>query len=267
MNNDKLQKLDNLAKKFLDRMGDNVKKGEFLATIQELVSQLNSVKGKSISFDVTIADLKKLLLKTKEELQEESEEEIDEIKLEFTEQLLQLKRQIAEEVKPRLQEVKVINPTPATIFPDVTKYFDDIKQTIGEWAEWLGGLARNTFKVEVQNPQKEVVIVDEDGKPIDFKKLKGDGNTTVYGPSTAHIATEATLLKVAGEYAIQMDDVTTTSVTYVGKAAIGSSVNSAVWQIKRVDESGTPITTVITWADGNSSYDNVWSNRSSLTYS
>lgn len=67
-------------------------------------------------------------------------------------------------------------------------------------------------------------------------------------------------------YTTQIDDVSTSGVTYLGRATIGSSTSSAIWQIQKIDESGTPITTVITWADGNSNFDNVWSNRTSLTY-
>lgn len=67
--------------------------------------------------------------------------------------------------------------------------------------------------------------------------------------------------------ALQLDDVTTTSVTYIGVAAIGTATSAASWQIKKLDESGTPITLTIKWADGNDSFDNIWDNRSSLTYS
>lgn len=56
-------------------------------------------------------------------------------------------------------------------------------------------------------------------------------------------------------YATRIDDFTTTSVTYVGKAPIGSAVGSAVWQIQKIDETTGM---VITWADGNDSFDNVW---------
>ncbi len=65
-------------------------------------------------------------------------------------------------------------------------------------------------------------------------------------------------------YALRLDDTTTTNVTYVGKAAIGSAVASAVWQVQKIDETSGM---VITWADGNASFDNVWNNRASLTYS
>jgi hypothetical protein len=73
------------------------------------------------------------------------------------------------------------------------------------------------------------------------------------------VATSATPL------ATVVDEASAT-VTYVGKAAIGSSQASAVWQIAKITESGTTVTTV-TWADGNSSFDNVWTARAGLSYS
>jgi len=51
---------------------------------------------------------------------------------------------------------------------------------------------------------------------------------------------------------------------YVGKATIGSSTASAVWQVKKID---TASDVIITWADGNDSFDNLMSNPASLTYS
>ena len=81
------------------------------------------------------------------------------------------------------------------------------------------------------------------------------------------IAKDATVTKLVGEYTLLLDDVTTTNMTYVGKAAIGSATSSSVWQIKRIDESGTPTTLVVKWAGGAAAFDQVWDNRASLTYS
>lgn len=78
-------------------------------------------------------------------------------------------------------------------------------------------------------------------------------------------ATDEGINQIAGNEAMQVDDVSTTSVTYVGVAPIGTSVGSAGWKIKKIDESGSPITTVVTWAGGGS-YSQIWSNRTSLTY-
>jgi hypothetical protein len=62
---------------------------------------------------------------------------------------------------------------------------------------------------------------------------------------------------------IRVDEVSTT-LTYVGDAAIGISESSAAWRIKRLQTTGTVLK--ITWADGNEFYDNVWADRASLTY-
>lgn len=52
-------------------------------------------------------------------------------------------------------------------------------------------------------------------------------------------------------------------VTYVGVAAPGTSEASAVWQCKKIDQSSG---TVVTFADGNSNYDNVATDLTALTY-
>lgn len=73
-------------------------------------------------------------------------------------------------------------------------------------------------------------------------------------------ATEETL---AGTMSIAVDETSTVGVIYVGKADIGSSTASSVWQVKKIYEDSTPSQ----WADANSNFDNIWDNRTSLTYS
>lgn len=69
-----------------------------------------------------------------------------------------------------------------------------------------------------------------------------------------------TLLPVTSSsstYKLLLDDTTTTNVTYVGKAAIGSATSSAVWQIQKIDEtSGMSIT----WG-GTGAFDQEWDER------
>ncbi len=60
------------------------------------------------------------------------------------------------------------------------------------------------------------------------------------------------------------DDSGDSDVTYVGKAEIGTATSADEWQIFKIDESSG---TVITWADGDEKFDNVWDDRESLTYS
>lgn len=62
-------------------------------------------------------------------------------------------------------------------------------------------------------------------------------------------------------FATRLDD-TATPILYIGKAPVGSSESSAVWQIAKLDTSSGLIKT---WA-GNAGFTQVWSDRGSLTY-
>lgn len=52
-------------------------------------------------------------------------------------------------------------------------------------------------------------------------------------------------------------------VTYIGKAAIGSLVTDPVWQIKKLDKSSG---LAITWADGDSNFNNIFDSCTELEY-
>lgn len=64
--------------------------------------------------------------------------------------------------------------------------------------------------------------------------------------------------------ATRLDTVSTT-LFYVGVAAVGQSESAAAWAIRKVTTTGTVLS--VEWADGNDNYDNVWANRASLSYS
>lgn len=68
----------------------------------------------------------------------------------------------------------------------------------------------------------------------------------------------------SSDYVVKIDEVSA-SVTYIGRAAIGSAEAAAVWQIQKLDK----VTTVLTigWADGDTLFNNIWNNRASLSYS
>lgn len=60
-------------------------------------------------------------------------------------------------------------------------------------------------------------------------------------------------------------DEASAAITYVGRAKPGSSTSDKVWQILRVNTSGTITTTA--FAGGSAEYDKAWDNRTSFTYS
>lgn len=64
--------------------------------------------------------------------------------------------------------------------------------------------------------------------------------------------------------ALIVDDTTTADTIYIGKAKTGTSSSDSDWQIKKID---TTSYIVMTWADGDAEFNNVWDNRTSLSYS
>ena len=62
-----------------------------------------------------------------------------------------------------------------------------------------------------------------------------------------------------------MLDNTGSPVMYIGQAVPGTATSASTWRIKKVDLT-TP-NVVITWANGISTFQNVWDNRASYTYS
>lgn len=65
-------------------------------------------------------------------------------------------------------------------------------------------------------------------------------------------------------YALRYDYVDATT-SYLGEAVPGSLSSAAVWRVKLLTFAGDDVT--VTYADGDSDFDNVWDNRASLTYS
>lgn len=65
------------------------------------------------------------------------------------------------------------------------------------------------------------------------------------------------------DFATRIDEASAT-VTYIGSAAPGTAASAASWLIKKIDSSSG---TIITFADGDPQFNNVWNDRASLTYS
>lgn len=67
-----------------------------------------------------------------------------------------------------------------------------------------------------------------------------------------------------GTYAYRVDDAGA-GVIYYGYATPGTADSAEAWSIKK--QTTTVADIIVLWADGNLSYDNVWNDRTSLTYS
>jgi hypothetical protein len=78
---------------------------------------------------------------------------------------------------------------------------------------------------------------------------------------------EAAMDELNMQYAERHDqDAATPTVAYDGFAAVGSTEGAAVWRIKKTTYA-LDGDRAVTWADGNANFDNVWTNRASLSYS
>lgn len=78
--------------------------------------------------------------------------------------------------------------------------------------------------------------------------------STIDGEAVQHVRLEQ-------NFSVRYDEGAT--YTYIGEAEPGASTASAVWRVKRL----TNANNTILWADGDTSFDNIWDNRASLSYS
>jgi hypothetical protein len=114
----------------------------------------------------------------------------------------------------------------------------------------------------MSQPNKRGNIIKETEQYIQNKSFDEDFDVLVtegleYDPSGK------LLRKTTDALTTRIDEVDA-NTTYIGRAAIGSATSSAVWRIKKIVVSGT--VTSILWADGDMNFDNIWDNRTTLTY-
>jgi hypothetical protein len=91
-----------------------------------------------------------------------------------------------------------------------------------------------------------------------------DGTNDAVVTSGGRLKVEAALLSNADDCAKRIDW-DSASVLYTGWAAAGAAESAGAWKIRRRTFSGDDF--VDEWADGNTDFDNVWNNRTSLSYS
>lgn len=128
-----------------------------------------------------------------------------------------------------------------------------------------------------ETPQGRVVAYGGGGGKSAFKNSDGtdakalvdsDGtqNVNVLNTPTVTIGNTPTVdIGNKRKYAIQVAvDSGDTNITYVGEALPGTATSGALWRIQSINETSG---TVVTWADGDSNFDNIWDNREGLSYS
>lgn len=98
--------------------------------------------------------------------------------------------------------------------------------------------------------------------PVDIKNTAvtvdlGTNNDVTVTSGTITSITNSVSTTLPSE-ALRVDDTTTPNVTYVGYGAMGAATGDSVWKMKKIDTSSG---VVITWADGDASYNNEWDNR------
>jgi hypothetical protein len=70
--------------------------------------------------------------------------------------------------------------------------------------------------------------------------------------------------QITGNLVLRLDDTSTTNVVYIGKAAIGTATSADTWQIRKLD---TTDGLVMTYGGGSAEFNQVWDDRTSLSYS
>lgn len=94
--------------------------------------------------------------------------------------------------------------------------------------------------------------------------LPGSIQDREYGKFRDTESGPAVAVTIAGPELSTLVDVVSSSVIYIGAAVPGSASSSAVWLIKKVTVTGGQVSILL--ANGSSAYNQIWDNRSALTY-
>lgn len=168
---------------------------------------------------------------------------------------------------------------------DLAGFFSKLKDIL---ADFIQNLQSRTFIIKMpdhENPKNalSVRLVNKRGQVVDLPivvhggggggagkdpvGLKDSAGTTINpAKEDGNLATLVLELKLFnGGLALRYDDAGS-GIAYQGWAEPGTATSSATWRIRKIDTTGDP-DTIITFADGNRNFDNVWDNRASLSYS
>jgi len=126
----------------------------------------------------------------------------------------------------------------------------------------MEGLKMTKKPVYKKYDEQEIANKEHDDS-LSVKKVQPygwDGSNAV----AIKVDSDGNVVVSTKESGLRIDD-SVANTLYIGECAVGStgSTSSAIWKIQKIDTSSINIK----WADGNTSYDNIWDNRTSLTYS
>lgn len=113
----------------------------------------------------------------------------------------------------------------------------------------------------VSSSIKASVLDYTNSNPLAVRLTNTDGDYV--SSDTSDLLVEMRIMN--GAMAMQVDD--TTGTIYQGWAEPGTATSAASWRIRKIVTSGSPDDTAITFADGDRSFNNIWDNRASLSYS
>ncbi|HCJ66978.1 MAG TPA: hypothetical protein DHV62_06555 [Elusimicrobia bacterium] len=136
------------------------------------------------------------------------------------------------------------------------------------------------FVISGRQPQDKLKEIE--AKDFATSAKQDTGNASLATIAGKDFATQTTLALIAGKdfstettlgkllafnavTKIMYVDEPDANTTYQGWATAGTATSAASWMIRKIAKSGN--VTSILWADGNQNYDNIWDNRTTLSYS
>lgn len=154
-----------------------------------------------------------------------------------------------------------------TNLDDLKQYFDDVAKSIEDNQPIV-----NVSKQVVEFPtlaSKPIAVRLSDGKKFYNALATMASNFNTNGLATSakqdEIVTAIGNIGGSTNYTTRIAEKSdNTNITYIGNAVIGTATSAASWQIKRFDSTSGLIKL---WADGDDSFNNIWDNRESLSYS
>jgi len=129
----------------------------------------------------------------------------------------------------------------------------------GYWNDWYEKLRTLINSIVAGLSHSTLSNLTADDHTQYYNTSRGDARWALLGHT--HTMDDITMAQLALEY-----DVVSSTLSYLGEANPGTATSAASWRIKRLvfDASGD---ITVTYADGDSSFNNIWDNRASLSYS